>query len=152
MKLLVAYDGSESSKNALQEGINMVKARGGEVLLYTAIEVVDYFDPLPLGEATLIARKLPPEEVKERVQKAGDKVQEEAKKELKKAEVAFRTQIDYGSPRADICEVAEKEGTDMIVVGSRGLGTIKRMFLGSVSQYVVNHAPCSVLVVRPPKM
>ena len=46
--------------------------------------------------------------------------------------------------------VAEHEHTDVIVVGSHGHGVLKRLVMGSVSQHVVNHAPCPVLLVRAP--
>jgi nucleotide-binding universal stress UspA family protein len=50
----------------------------------------------------------------------------------------------------EILDQLEKHPTDLLVVGSRGLSTTKRIFLGSVSTAVVTHAPCPVLVVRPP--
>ena len=56
--------------------------------------------------------------------------------------------IEYGDAAAEICRVAEDEGFDVIVVGSHGSGFVKRVFLGSVSQHLLHHAPCPVLVVR----
>lgn len=53
-----------------------------------------------------------------------------------------------GSPERSICEIAQTWEADLIIVGSRGLTGIKEMFLGSVSNYVTHHAPCSVLIVR----
>jgi nucleotide-binding universal stress UspA family protein len=47
-----------------------------------------------------------------------------------------------------IVEFAEKEKVDLIVMGTRGLGGFKKLLLGSVSNGVVSHAPCSVLIVR----
>ena len=52
-----------------------------------------------------------------------------------------------GDPGATLCQLAEERAADVIVVGSRGLGAIRRALLGSVSTYVVNNAPCAVLVV-----
>ncbi|XP_075512445.1 uncharacterized protein LOC142547960 [Primulina tabacum] len=60
------------------------------------------------------------------------------------------TSILEGDPKEMICEAAEEMHADLIVVGSRGLGKIKRAFLGSVSDYVVHHAKCPVLIVKPP--
>jgi nucleotide-binding universal stress UspA family protein len=51
-------------------------------------------------------------------------------------------------PRTGIIELAEKEHIDVIIMGTRGLGLLSRLMLGSVSNYVVQHASCSVLVVR----
>jgi nucleotide-binding universal stress UspA family protein len=48
-----------------------------------------------------------------------------------------------------VCRVAEELHVDVIVVGSHGRGAIERILLGSVSEQIVRHAPCPVLVVRP---
>ena len=53
-----------------------------------------------------------------------------------------------GNPGRLICELANNWSADLIIVGSRGLKGLKEMFLGSVSNYVTHHAPCSVLIVR----
>ena len=53
-----------------------------------------------------------------------------------------------GEPGEKIIEAATKEGADVIVTGSRGLGKWRRTFMGSVSDYVVHHSPVPVLVVR----
>ncbi|MEL7079709.1 MAG: universal stress protein, partial [Cyanobacteria bacterium J06582_2] len=55
-----------------------------------------------------------------------------------------------GNPGRSICELANTWSADLILVGSRGLKGIKEMFLGSVSNYVTHHAPCSVLIIRTP--
>jgi nucleotide-binding universal stress UspA family protein len=56
--------------------------------------------------------------------------------------------VENGSPGPALCDAAERLGADVIVVGSRGRGAIKRALLGSVSTYVVHNATCPVLVVR----
>jgi len=56
--------------------------------------------------------------------------------------------VEHGDPAETICEVARTGGFDLIVVGSHGAGFLKRALLGSVSQDVLHHAPCPVLVVR----
>jgi nucleotide-binding universal stress UspA family protein len=60
------------------------------------------------------------------------------------------TEIRSGDPAQGLLDVARDEGTDLIVVGSQGLGVLEQFLLGSVSQQVLRHAPCSVLVVREP--
>lgn len=50
-----------------------------------------------------------------------------------------------------IIKVAEQQKSDMIVMGTRGLGAIRRALLGSVSEYVIRHAEIPVIVVRLPK-
>src|SRR5262245_6850447 len=56
--------------------------------------------------------------------------------------------VERGAPGAVLCERAEALRADVVVVGSRGRGAIRRALLGSVSSYVVHNAPCPVLVVR----
>jgi nucleotide-binding universal stress UspA family protein len=64
--------------------------------------------------------------------------------------------VEIGDPGPVICVVAEEIGADLVVVGSHGRGFLKQLMLGSVSEHVVRHAPCPVLVVhgadheRPP--
>ncbi|CAA3006197.1 universal stress A [Olea europaea subsp. europaea] len=49
-----------------------------------------------------------------------------------------------------ICQAAEQLHADLLVIGSRGLGTIKRAFLGSASNYCAHHVQCPILIVKPP--
>jgi nucleotide-binding universal stress UspA family protein len=54
----------------------------------------------------------------------------------------------YGSPAKTICKIAQKEGINLIVIGRRGRSGVSEMLLGSVSNYVLHHAPCAVLIVQ----
>ncbi|KAG2686819.1 hypothetical protein I3843_09G025500 [Carya illinoinensis] len=54
-----------------------------------------------------------------------------------------------GDSKDMICQAAEQMQVDLLVVGSRGLGKIKRAFLGSVSDYCAHHAKCPILIVKP---
>lgn len=65
--------------------------------------------------------------------------------------VKAETIVLDGDPKDMICHATEQMHADLLVVGSRGLGKIKRAFLGSVSDYCAHHAKCPVLIVRPPK-
>lgn len=58
------------------------------------------------------------------------------------------SRVEVGDPGQTICRLAGELGVDVVVVGSRGRGVVKRALLGSVSTYVVHNAPCPVLVVR----
>ena len=79
----------------------------------------------------------------------------EAEREIRKyfpdLENNLSTRVLCGSPAQAIIEEAENWGADLVVVGSHGYGFWERMFLGSVSNAVVHHAPCSVLIVRKRK-
>ncbi|KAL9247074.1 hypothetical protein vseg_020544 [Gypsophila vaccaria] len=69
----------------------------------------------------------------------------------KHSKVRAETMILEGDPKEEICKAIEQTHVDMLVIGSRGLGQIKRAFLGSVSDYCAHHASCPVLIVKPPK-
>ncbi|KAJ3083334.1 hypothetical protein HK102_001129 [Quaeritorhiza haematococci] len=53
-----------------------------------------------------------------------------------------------GDPRDEICYKVRKIKADMLIMGSRGFGALKRTFMGSVSDYCVHHCPCPVTIVR----
>lgn len=64
--------------------------------------------------------------------------------------VSITGDVSFGSPDSRIVETAEEMGTDLIVMGSHGYKRWERLLLGSVSNSVIHHAHCSVLVVRTP--
>ncbi|KAL6521234.1 hypothetical protein OROGR_017803 [Orobanche gracilis] len=65
-------------------------------------------------------------------------------------QVKAETLVLQGDPKDKICEAAEDLHVDLVVVGSRGFGMVKRALLESVSNYCAHHAYCPVLVVKPP--
>jgi len=67
---------------------------------------------------------------------------------VEKAGVKAVTRLEHGQPADKLIQLAKDESFDLIVIGSRGLGSIARFFLGSVSDKVSHHATCSVLIAR----
>ena len=133
-KILVAYDGSESAKRALEEAAKLL---GND----RALTVVSVAEELPqFGRA---AAMLVPEEHEERRREL-----REAKAVLAERGVAATVVERRGDAATMILDEAEKEGVELIVMGTRGLGPGKRWPLGSVSTKVLHHAPANVLVVR----
>ncbi|KAE9619509.1 putative universal stress protein A [Lupinus albus] len=65
--------------------------------------------------------------------------------------VKAESMILKGDPREMICQAAEQIQVDLLIMGSRGLGMLKRTFLGSVSDYCVHHSKIPILIVKPPE-
>ena len=82
------------------------------------------------------------------LEEANRKLIEQTVQKLIKAGFTAEPLCQLGKPAEEIMEVASKHHADLIVMGAKGLGVITRFLLGSVSTRVVQHAHCSVLVVR----
>jgi len=150
MKILVCTDGSKYSQKAIREA--SVIAEGCQANEVAIIHVHDYNSAKMYPYANLGMNP----EYMERLQKisAEDKAEcrkklSESKKIFKDKNIKVRTMLKEGPVSDTIVKVAQKEGFDMIVVGSRGMGGLKKMFLGSVSNAIIQEAKnCSVLVVK----
>ncbi len=139
-KILLATDGSEDAMVATRAAIDLSNGAGSE------LHVVHAFEFVPPREFMSVALRLKNvsyfsgqghqllDEQAEQIGEAGGRI----------AGAHLRT----GSPVDEILSVAEEIGAGLIVVGSRGLGGVKRLLMGSVSEGVVHHAPCPVLVLR----
>ncbi|KAG2695759.1 hypothetical protein I3843_07G028300 [Carya illinoinensis] len=66
-------------------------------------------------------------------------------------DVKVESIVEHGDPRDVICQMTQRLGVDVLVMGSRGYGLIKRAFLGSVSNHCVQNVKCPVLIVKKPK-
>ena len=84
--------------------------------------------------------------VKEARKAAGATV--ESLEELIPEDISYTSIIDDGNPKAKIVAYAEEKKIDLILMGATGTGTFSRLLLGSTTAYVVNNAPCNVMVVR----
>ncbi|MEL7155413.1 MAG: universal stress protein [Actinomycetota bacterium] len=142
--IIVGTDGSPDARRAL--GVAAELASGPEPV---DVHVVTAFHPLTVAELRQLAADLPQEFrplLHAHVQ--ADSTRDEAARILGAAGVdAVFHQVD-GEPADVILQVAEQEGADLIVVGSRGEGMAKRLLHGSVSTNVFHHASCAVLVVK----
>ncbi len=149
MKILVCTDGSESSQRALKEAA--VIAQGCNV---EEAAVLHVHDPavdatFPYHESITAEQMENFEKMMEENKKESEKILSKAAKFLENKNIRTRTILKEGHPSHTIVNVAKEGGFDMIVLGSRGLGGLKKFFLGSVSNAVVQEAEnCSVLVVK----
>jgi nucleotide-binding universal stress UspA family protein len=139
-RIVVAYDGSDQAIKALNTAIELAKAFNSKL---DVVEVVDTAALLGMGFAPI-----PSDVIAQIYNKAQNDV-EQAKKKAQEAGVKDVTsQVLEGDPATSIIEYASKNGADLIVMGSRGLSTFKRLVLGSVSSKVVQESRIPVLVVK----
>lgn len=144
-KVLLATDGSEEAGRAGRVAAELSGRLGCE--LHAA-----YVEPIPstlAGPESVYYGADYWEEVREITRHdASDKVAKEAEKIRGMGSGVAETHAGVGRPDAEIVRLAEEIGAGLVVVGSRGLGTLRRALLGSVSNSVARHAHCPVLVVR----
>lgn len=147
MKVLIATDGSEYSRAAIDECCRMFeKAPDAEIEI---ISVYELMIP-PTGPYTLAPDFVQQADDESRAQ--ANTVAEKALSQIREKcqALADRTiiKIVCGAPVQQIVKEAENWGADLIISGSHGYGFWKRAWLGSVSNAIVHNAPCSVLIVR----
>ncbi|ABK13818.1 MAG: universal stress protein [Methanothrix sp.] len=140
-RILIATDGSDKSRLAAEEGLELAKALGAEVLaLYVVNEVVIASAVRQLG-----ADK---KEVEAKLQRQGEKALDDIKEMGEKLGVKVETVIRIGAPANVIIDVARTENIDCIVMGSHGESGVSKLLIGSVVQKVLYWATTPVLVVR----
>jgi nucleotide-binding universal stress UspA family protein len=140
-KILVAYDGSKMAKLALEKAVALKRSFEGSVL-----EVVHVFQigNLVVSDAVITGPALMQNELYE----AAEAVVEEARTQISQVPLSTATLLDGGTPAQVILDYAETHQFDLIIIGSKGVGALQELFLGSVSQEIVHHAKIPVLVVK----
>jgi nucleotide-binding universal stress UspA family protein len=132
-RVACGVDGSEASGETAALAAGIALAAGAELRLVHVIPVFRGHD----SEWTLGDAEASPEELEPAVAAA-----------TARGVVPVR-EMAMGRPEHALVKVAGRDGTDLLVVGHRGVSGVRRMLLGSVSEYCAHHAPCSVLVARP---
>lgn len=151
MKILLATDGSEFSRAAIEKCCQLVvKPENAEIKV---LSVFENMYPAAAEPFAMSAEFVQAMEAAGRKQAEGfiSEAHQQFRECLPNAQFELTSAIARGSAEQAIVEEAEKWGADLIVIGSHGRGFWERMWLGSVSQAVIQHAPCSVLVVRKHK-
>lgn len=143
MKILVAVDGSGFSRMAVKQAAQIAKAQGAQILLLTVSSVVN------MGSYGAVAY-MPDSTWEVPSKDQALEILEEAAAFLREQGFNPRTIHRLGGISDTILEIADREGVDLIVVGSHGRTGLTRFLLGSVSSQVASHASCSVLVAKHP--
>jgi len=144
-KLLVAYDGSDASKKAI-ETVLKCSNKQDEITLLTVI-------PAELSESSFTKMLLPTIDLssivksgsfKEKAMESLNKISKQIENNVSKV----NSIVESGDPADEILITAKKVDADIIIIGYKGYGKEGRFLLGSVTDKVVRHASMSVLVVR----
>ncbi len=157
MKLLIAYDGSECADSALDDLTHAGLPPQGEALVMSVAEV--WLPPPPPSsyEIVELAATAKDPMALERKYMEGSKAVEDSNALAAKAAARFQANFPawkvkhesvWGSPNWELFSKAEDWQADLIVVGSHGRTALRRLFLGSISQWLLNEARCSVRVAR----
>jgi len=136
LKMLVGLDHSPRSPSVLRTAVAVARKLGARVVLFRAVG-------LPT-EVPQEAYHLSPDELSQWVLKKAEKELQEMGEGI---DAVDSVAVKLGTPWHGICEAAKEARAGMIVIGSHGYEGIDRV-LGTTAAKVVNHAPCSVLVVR----
>lgn len=135
-KILVCCDGSKYSEKAIKTACDLAKRYDSDLTLIHVVDKTKKSDILAGSEYTKILRKYAQETI------------ERAQKITKTYGITSNVITKEGNVAEEIIKHSKVSKTDLIVVGSKGLGAVLRFLLGSVSSKVADHALCSVLIVK----
>ncbi len=140
-RLLVAVDFSETSDKALDYATNLASEFGAQILLLHVLESPTVFNSSNPAFADWD---------KEATRTAKSRLDQLAQGRIDEF-IPVNSEVHIGRAYQIICETAQSEKCDLIVIGTHGFTGLKHILLGSTAEKVIRHAPCSVLVVREPK-
>ena len=142
--IVVGYDGSSDADRAVEVAADQAGPDG-------KVHVVTAFHPESTTKLIQHVQQLPEEFRYVVDQHADERTRQHAALErLHERGVACEGHVVPDDPATAIIDVARREGADLVIVGSRGLGEVQRFIRGSVSARVAGHAPMSVLIVHGP--
>lgn len=147
MKLLLATDGTKYGQAAADALAKFHLGAGDEVKI---ISVVDMAVPLAVD---IYGGYLPDiTELEKAATENAELILKDTAARIKSllgdSQIRIESEVMFGSPDSRIVETAEEMPADLIIIGSHGYKSWERLLLGSVSNSVMHHAPCSVMVVR----
>jgi nucleotide-binding universal stress UspA family protein len=146
MKILLAIDDSKYAEAAIRQIIAQAGPQGAEVRVLHVIEPVPLF---PDGQSWGYDVEFGA--VRKEQEKQAEELVSRAAKNLRDANCNVTTAVEFGFPKLVILDHAAGWHADLIVVGSHGRKGLDHFLMGSVSEAVARHAPCSVEIVRTSK-
>jgi len=142
-RILLPTDLSELSAGAAEVARSLAQASGATVHVLHVRQPIEVTIEVP--EAGILRRKVPADEAElER------RLDEFVRRHFDYCDVPTATTLTSGKPGREIARVAHERRVDRIVIGTHARGVLRQICHGSVSKYVLAHAPCPVLMVPPP--
>ena len=138
-KILVPVDGSDASKHALADAIDLAKIHNAKLILLAVADVTEA--AYPIMGVTLDKDGFYNVKKKTEAMLA-------TLKETVPSDVDLEAEVENGIPGMVISNMVEDEKIDIVVMGNSGKGAVSSFIMGSVSQYVIHHVKCPVLVVK----
>jgi nucleotide-binding universal stress UspA family protein len=140
MKILLPVDGSAVSLEAVRFAIRMAQAG-----LDTSVVLANVQEPATLYEL-VVAHD--PQVIAQVSAAAGAHLLEAAEALLKEAQIPYQCEVASGDPAHTLVDILENFGCDLVVMGARGMSTLRSAFLGSVSNEVLHAAGVPVMIVK----
>ncbi len=150
-KILVPIDGSEHSVKALEEASQIAKMFSGKITLITVYSVQPIIMPEPSTSGytgTPILTGAEVSRIIDAARKSGNEILQDAEQRISATGVQVEKMLVEGHTIQEIVRAANEGNFDLIVIGARGISHIREMFLGSVTDGVIHHARCAVLVIK----
>jgi nucleotide-binding universal stress UspA family protein len=136
-RILIATDGSEKNRAALDEGIKIARATGAAVYAVYVIDTGTFSSmsgDIPLGDTYRVFHA--------EAEQAFTRIKSQA------GDVKVETSVLEGRPADEIVKFAAAKNIDLIVIATQGKRGLERLLLGSVAEEIIRSAPCKVLVVK----
>ncbi|BAM70151.1 universal stress protein [Methanothermobacter sp. CaT2] len=140
-KIPLPTDGSKQANKAAEHAIWIARESGAEIIALTVMETSSLVG-LPADDLIIRLREMLEEEASRSLEAVKKLVEESG------ADIKLTLRTDEGSPADAILRTVEKEGVDLVVMGTSGKHGLDRFLLGSVAEKVVRSAGCPVLVVH----
>ena len=145
-KILVATDGSKTSRKSVEYAVELAKQTGANLMLLSVIDE-SFFISQSIPAMARPTRLIEP--IEDYLRQAAEAYLEEAERLCKKNEIQSKKVIKTGHPVEEIIKEAEKSKVDLVIMGSHGKSALKAALLGSVTYGVINKdTKIPVLVVR----
>ncbi|XP_047082621.1 universal stress protein PHOS34-like [Lolium rigidum] len=152
--VVVAVDGSEESMKALSWALDSLRLRPDGALVVLHVQsppgIASGLNPrpIPFGGPKIAEVPAFTQAIEAHQRRITEAIMEHALKICSDKNVEVKTEVVVGDPKEKICEVTAELKADLLVMGCRAFGPVKRMFLGSVSNYCINSVGCPVVVIK----